>query len=98
MKIEYLGHFLNSEQLKAIMGADYLLIPVGGYYTIDAATAVKICVTARPKCIMPMHYRTGTSGYPEIAMVDEFLRLAGEAEILDRVEAMKMYQELVSNG
>ena len=71
-----LGHFPDDEQLVAISDADYLLIPVGGYYTIDAEMAVKICEAARPKCIIPMHYRTATSGYPEIATVDEFVKLA----------------------
>ena len=80
-----LGHFPNEEQLEAISNADYLLIPVGGYYTIDAEMAVKICEVAKPKCIIPMHYRTASSGYPELAMVDEFLKLAEEKGIVDKV-------------
>ena len=80
-----LGHFPNDEQLEAIADADYLLIPVGGYYTIDADMAVKICLAARPKCIIPMHYRTEESGYPELAKVDDFMRLAKEAGIYDNV-------------
>lgn len=84
-----LGHFPNNEQMAAIADADYLLIPVGGYYTIDAEMAVKICEAARPKCVVPMHYRTDKSGYPELATVDEFLRLAEEAGILDKVKVME---------
>ena len=83
-----LGHFPDDSQLAAISDADYLLIPVGGFYTIDAATAVKICEAARPKCIIPMHYRTDVSGYPEIATVDEFLRLAKEKGIIEKVKMM----------
>lgn len=81
-----LGHFPNEEQLAKISDADYLLIPVGGYYTIDAEMAVKICEVAKPKCIIPMHYRTASSGYPELAMVDEFLKLAEEKGIVDKVK------------
>ena len=84
-----LGHYPNDEQLAAISDADYLLIPVGGYYTIDAATAVRICEAARPKCVVPMHYRAASSGYPELATVDEFLKLMGEAGILDKVRVME---------
>ena len=83
-----LGHFPNEEQLRAISGADYLLIPVGGYYTIDAEMAVKICEASRPKHIIPMHYRTETSGYPEIATVDEFMKLCEEKGISDKVKVM----------
>ena len=83
-----LGHFPNEEQLAEISDADYLLIPVGGYYTIDAKTAVEICLAANPKCIIPMHYRTDESGYPELATVDEFLRLCEEKGIVDKVKVM----------
>lgn len=81
-----LGHFPNEEQLKKIEDADYLLIPVGGYYTIDAKTAVEICKAVNPKQIIPMHYRTDISGYPEIEKVDEFLNLAERAGIEDKVK------------
>lgn len=81
-----LGHFPDEEQLAKIVDADYLLIPVGGHYTIDAEMAVKICEACRPKHIIPMHYRTATSGYPELATVDEFVRLAEEAGLGDRIE------------
>jgi len=80
-----LGHFPNDEQLAAISNADYLLIPVGGYYTIDAEMAVKICEAAWPKCIIPIHYRTATSGYPELATVDEFVKLAENRGMSDRL-------------
>ncbi|MBR3131985.1 MBL fold metallo-hydrolase [Candidatus Saccharibacteria bacterium] len=84
-----LGHFPNDEQLEKISDADYLLIPVGGYYTIDAKTAMEICLASRPKRIIPMHYRTSDSGYPEIATVDEFLKLAEEAGISNEVKVME---------
>lgn len=80
-----LGHFPNEEQLEKIKNVDYLLIPVGGYYTIDAKTAIEICKAANPKHIIPMHYRTDKSGYPEIAKVDEFLGQAEAAGIRNRV-------------
>ena len=83
-----LGHLPDDEQLMAISDADYFLIPVGGYYTIDAKTAVEICRVARPKCIIPMHYRTAESGYPELAEVGEFLKLCKEAGIANKVKVM----------
>lgn len=83
-----LGHFPNEEQLEAISDADYLLIPVGGYYTIGAEMAMKVCEACRPKCIIPIHYRTSVSGYPELATVDEFVKLAEEAGISDKVKVM----------
>ena len=83
-----LGHFPNEEQLAAISGADYLLIPVGGHFTIDAEMAVKICEASRPKWIIPMHYRTAEYGYPEINTIDEFLRLTEEKGISGKIKVM----------
>ena len=83
-----LGHFPNEEQLARIANADYLLIPVGGHFTIDAEMAVKICLAANPKKIIPMHYRTDTSGYPELAKVDDFLELCEGAVVKDKVLTM----------
>lgn len=83
-----LGHFPNDTQLNAISDADYLLIPVGGYYTIDAEMAAKICKACRPKCIIPMHYRTANSGYAELETVDRFLKLAKENGFFDIVKVM----------
>ena len=84
-----LGHFPDAEQMAAISDADYLLIPVGGYYTIGAEMAVKICEACRPKCILPMHYRTAESGYPELATVDGFVKLCGEKGLSDKLKVMK---------
>jgi L-ascorbate metabolism protein UlaG (beta-lactamase superfamily) len=49
---------------------------------------VKICEAANPKQIIPMHYRTETSGYPELATVDEFMGLADKAGIGEKVMVM----------
>ena len=51
-------------------------------------TAVLICEAANPKCIIPMHYRVAESGYPELATVDEFLKLCEEKGIADKVRVM----------
>ena len=83
-----LGHFPNEEQLSKIAEADYLLIPVGGYYTIDAEMATKICLAVKPKIIIPMHYRTDNSGYAELAKVEDFLKLAEENRISDMIKTM----------
>lgn len=83
-----LGHFPNEAQLAKISDADYLLIPVGGFFTIDAKTAVEICKAANPKTIIPMHYRTAEYGYPELATVDEFVKLANEAGLGEKVKIL----------
>ena len=68
-----LGHELSASEIAQIGQVDVLMIPVGGYYTIDAATASKICDRLKPKVIIPMHYRNDKCSFP-ITGVEEFLK------------------------
>jgi len=71
-----LGAF-DDALLNSLGDIDIALIPVGGFYTIDAAQAVQIVKTVKPRIVIPMHYKTAcNSGWP-IAGVDEFLGLMG---------------------
>ena len=76
-----LGHELNETQLAAVRGCDALLLPLGGYYTIDAQTAKRVADAIAPRVIVPMHYRFGAHGYPEIGTLDEFLALCDEKRV-----------------
>lgn len=68
-----LGHLLDDKQVKEIGSVDIVLIPVGGFFTIDARAATQVCDQLKPKVIIPMHYRTEKS-FPDIAGVDEFIK------------------------
>ncbi|MGD0795110.1 MAG: MBL fold metallo-hydrolase [Dehalococcoidales bacterium] len=68
-----LGHLLTEVQLKAIGKVDVLMVPVGGFFTIDAAGATRVCEQLKPRIILPMHYRTDKISIP-IAPVDDFLK------------------------
>ena len=68
-----LGHLLNNKQISEIGAVDILLIPVGGYYTIDAKVATQVCSQLKPKVIIPMHFQTDKCTFP-ITGVDDFLK------------------------
>lgn len=68
-----LGHLLNQKQVDALGKVDVLMVPVGGYYTIDAIEAVKVCLQIKPTVVLPMHYSGKNFGFDEIAKADEFL-------------------------
>ena len=68
-----LGHQLSDKQVAELGRIDILLIPVGGFYTIDAKVATEICNQLKPKVIIPMHYKNDRCGFP-ISGVDEFLQ------------------------
>ena len=78
-----LGHELNEAQLAAVKGCDALLLPIGGFYTIDAPTAKKIADAIAPRVIVPMHYRFGAHGYDVIGTPDVFTGLYDTVKHLD---------------
>lgn len=66
-----LGRNLTEEEFKALDGLDCALIPVGGFFTIDAAAAASIAKRLHPTTIIPMHYRTETVGFDVLADIDD---------------------------
>jgi L-ascorbate metabolism protein UlaG (beta-lactamase superfamily) len=74
-----LGHFLAEPELKAIGLVDLLLVPVGGFYTIDDSEATEIVAALDPRITIPMHYRTEMSGQ-KLATVENFLK--GKMDII----------------
>lgn len=67
-----LGHPLSKDQLAALGHCDAILIPVGGYYTIDAATAKQVADATGAAVVVPMHYRNGPAGFDVLSTLDAF--------------------------
>lgn len=79
-----LGHVPTEEQLQQLGRADVLMIPVGGFYTIDAPTAVKAARMLQARVVLPMHYKTRANADWPIAGVESFTKLCGEpVEFID---------------
>jgi len=77
-----LGHKLTDEQVGRIGEVDVLLCPVGGYYTIDAKTAVEVMNQLEPKIFIPMHYRTPlhhANQFADVAPIESFFNEYGIA-------------------
>lgn len=49
---------LTAQQIKEIGRVDVLMIPVGGFYTVDGAQAAALVDELHPRVILPMHYGT----------------------------------------
>jgi len=74
-----LGHSLSSQQVAEIGKVDVLLVPVGGFFTIDARVATEVCNALSPSVIIPMHFKNDRCDFP-IAGVEDFI--AGKAAVL----------------
>ncbi len=53
-----LGHKLSDDQVRQIGAVDVVMIPVGGFYTIDGKSAAEVVEQLKPRVIIPMHYKT----------------------------------------
>ena len=68
-----LGHIPEGKLLEKLKGVDCLLIPVGGTYTIDPDAAAQTAALIDPRVLIPMHYRTDTTGFDVLAHLTDFI-------------------------
>lgn len=75
-----LGHALSAETIEMIDGVDVLLVPVGGFYTIDADEARQVVEKLEPSIVIPMHYRNeafSSDIMEKLAPLEDFLGKLG---------------------
>jgi L-ascorbate metabolism protein UlaG (beta-lactamase superfamily) len=80
-----LGHKLSDKEREVLNGADILMIPVGGFYTISADIAREVVVQLEPSIIIPMHYQTAKlipSIAEKLAPVTAFLKEMGKEGVV----------------
>ena len=85
-----LGCALNDEQLMTLNRPDILMIPVGGFFTIDAKQAEETASKLGARMILPMHYRTPYNQDWPINGPELFLSLYDSAEICRDAEALRV--------
>ncbi len=75
-----LGHVLSAEMVELIDGVDILMVPVGGFFTIDAEEARHTVEKIEPSIVIPMHYRTegfAPAIMEKLAPLEDFLAKLG---------------------
>ena len=83
--------------LAAIDRADVMLMPVGGFYAVDARGAKAICEAAHARCVVPMHYLTAHGAYSVIGDHRAFLAQMG-AQDAQPVDALTLAPGSVPEG
>lgn len=74
---------------------DIALVPVGGFYTMDAATAAALVERIRPRMVIPMHYRTEVNAGWPIAPLEDCLA-AFSAQSAPRMPLLRVTKEDLS--
>lgn len=75
-----LGCALTPEQADKLRNLDVALIPVGGFFTIDAGQAHRLAEELRPGIVVPMHFRSGKFGFDVLGTVDEYTALCPQVQ------------------
>ena len=92
-----IGTILTEEQVKAIGEVDILMVPVGGYYTVDLKQADSIVTQLNVKqIVIPMHFKTKEfDGLPHTA--EDFLKGKENVQRLDTNELVINLTEVIAN-
>ena len=69
---------------------DVLMIPVGGFYTIDGKTAREVSERLQPRMILPMHYKTAYNAEWPIHGPEDFLEGIPEDEVRRGIEILRV--------
>ena len=85
-----LGCELNDEQAEKLKRPDILMIPVGGFYTIDGKTAGKVARRLEARTVLPMHYKTKYNQEWPISGPEEFLEGIPEKDIRRGIEVLRV--------
>ena len=78
-----LGHVPTSEQIEQMSGADILMVPVGGFTTLNAAAAAETIGLLEPKLVIPMHYKTEVVKM-ELEPLEHFIKVMGLKEVVSQ--------------
>lgn len=97
LRVAHLGDLGQWEDAytAALGDIDVLLVPVGGFYTIDAAQAAAIVRALNPRVTIPMHYATAVNAAWPIKPVDGFLDMMN-APGAPRMPLLRITREDVS--
>lgn len=74
-----LGHSLTESQIEDIGPVDVLMVPVGGFFTIDPQAATSVVENLDPSIVIPMHYRSDkhAATFKDLSPLSDFLKQMG---------------------
>lgn len=85
-----LGSALDAEQLDVLKNPDVLMIPVGGFYTIDAKQAKETAEQLGARVILPMHYKTQYNRDWPISGPEPFVGQFDKTDVCEGTEALRI--------
>ena len=85
-----IGRRLTAEEVQFLLEPDVLMIPVGGFFTIDAKTAKETADLLEAKIVIPMHYKTQWNADWPITGPEEFIDLYPASKVREGGAALRV--------
>lgn len=79
-----IGCMPTKEQKELLKGIDVMLMPVGGFFTLEPTDVRRLVIELAPKMVVTMHYRGQGFGYDMIAPVETYADLCSDVIRLDK--------------
>jgi L-ascorbate metabolism protein UlaG (beta-lactamase superfamily) len=76
-----LGVIPDDNFLDEIGEVDVLLVPVGGFYTIDSSEALELVKKIEPSIVIPMHYHHAGDTENKMEPVENFIKKMGAENV-----------------
>lgn len=73
-----IGCALTKEQKQALLGLTVMMVPVGGYFTLEPSEIRKLVEELAPTIVIPMHYRGEGFGYSVIGTLAAYTDLVSD--------------------
>ena len=58
LSVAHLGDLGHVSGVDGLQNIDVLLVPIGGFYTIDTGAAIQVIERVKPRIAIPMHFKT----------------------------------------
>lgn len=68
-----IGCMPEESQVEKLKNLDAVMIPIGGFYTMEPALCRELLNIIKPRIVIPMHYRSEAFGYDVIGTLEDFL-------------------------
>lgn len=71
----------TEDQKEVLKNIDIMLMPVGGFFTLEPAEVRKLVQELNPHMLITMHYRGAEFGYDVIAPVENYLSMCDKSSV-----------------
>ena len=83
-----IGCFPTPEQMEKLKDLTVMLVPVGGFYTMEPGDIHRLVNELEPQIVVPMHYRSDKFGYDVIAELSKYTDACDDVVIYDGPDLM----------